>query len=608
MNPFRSTLILLGTAALALAQQTEPPLPGGSWNPYLIQGSVSPAPMLPAEYGGTLQCIFDVGNTGSSDIVWVLNQPMVLVISLSYGVPNVPDPNDPAQAITAVTGPGAEWFSWEYFPAQKTFRATQKATIPGGSRRTVQIAYRATQSSFSGVAQNGYNCNISPPAYTNSQPTNDDFVSSYTYTQSFDYSDAPSSYGSASHEIVLAKVIKQDEFDNDVLVFDRNVRFGNNIDPESAAQSGALALGDDLGKSGGLNLNDEDGISITPLVPGQQATITYEVTVADADFFTETLYFSAWFDWNRDGDFLDSGERVVNNVVVAADSETGLLSGIKTRNITVPATASGGMTYARFRIGARLGTATQYIATPTGNASYGEVQDQAVSVGTQAGTLGGRLYHDVDGNGMQDAGEPNLANISLSVTDANSSVQNLTTNANGIWSAYVPAGNATVLINAADTDLPLPVALTQGQNPRVVAVTSNQLTDTVVTGFTQINYPSWQSKNQTTGPMDADHDNDGIPNGIEYFLVGPKGNSTGLTSVPGMVKQGGLWTVTWVKSASFTGVYGPDFVVETSSTAQDPWAEQPLGGQVTISGNQVIYTFPAPYVGRAFVRLKVKGP
>ena len=55
-------LILPGAVS---AQQSNPPPPGGSWNPYLVQGFVSPAPMLPAEFNGTGSLIFDVGNTGS---------------------------------------------------------------------------------------------------------------------------------------------------------------------------------------------------------------------------------------------------------------------------------------------------------------------------------------------------------------------------------------------------------------------------------------------------------------------------------------------------------------------------------------------------------------
>lgn len=609
MNLSPTALILLGAAVVAMAQQTTPPPPGGSWNPYVVQGIFSPAPMLPAEFNGTGEAVFDVGNTGSSDIVWVLNQPMILTISFSYGVANVANPEDAAQAIAAVSGPGAEWFSWEYFPSQKTFRATQKATIPGNSRQTIRIAYKATQNSFQNSPQNGYNCNISPPGYTNPQPTGDDTVGAYTYVQALDFSDAPISYGSASHVIDLTKATVQDEFENDIIVYNRYVRFGNSIDPESAAQSGALALGDDLGKSGGLNANDEDGISITPLVPGQQATITYQVSLEDAEYSDDTFYFSAWFDWNRDGDFLDSGERVASNIAVPADPETGLLSGTKTRTFNVPSTAASGMTYARFRIGPRSGPASPTNeASPTGAASYGEVQDHVVSVGTQAGTAGGRIYNDLNGNGVQDAGEPNLANVSVTVTDANSSVQNLTTDANGIWSAFVPVGNTTVLVNAADTDLPLPVALTQGQNPKVVSVASNQLTDAGVTGFTQINYPSWQTKNSTSGGMNADHDHDGVANGIEYFLVGPKGNSTGYTALPGVVKQGGVLTMTWVKAADYAGVYGTDYWVETSGNLQHPWTPQALGTTVTISGNQVIYTFPTPYVDKFFVRLRVSGP
>ena len=46
-------------------------------------------------------------------------------------------------------------------------------------------------------------------------------------------------------------------------------------------------------------------------------------------------------------------------------------------------------------------------------------------------------------------------------------------------------------------------------------------------------YASWQSTNSTTQGLDGDHDNDGVPNGIEYFLGGDT-NTTGFTPLPGV--------------------------------------------------------------------------
>ena len=106
---------------------------GVSYNPYLVQGIISPAPLLPVEFGGTGVAAFDVGNTGSTDMLLVPNQEMKLVITLSKGVPNVPNPSDPVAALAALGGDAVEWFNWTYEPAITTYRATQKVTIPGST-------------------------------------------------------------------------------------------------------------------------------------------------------------------------------------------------------------------------------------------------------------------------------------------------------------------------------------------------------------------------------------------------------------------------------------------------------------------------------------------
>ena len=58
------------------------------------------------------------------------------------------------------------------------------------------------------------------------------------------------------------------------------------------------------------------------------------------------------------------------------------------------------------------------------------------------------------------------------------------------------------------------------------------------------------------------------------------------------------------------GAYGTGFVVETSVTLAGTWTPETLApaGNVTITGNDVTYTFPTPLGARKFARLKVTGP
>jgi autotransporter-associated beta strand protein len=152
-------------------------------------------------------------------------------------------------------------------------------------------------------------------------------------------------------------------------------------------------------------------------------------------------------------------------------------------------------------------------------------------------------------------------------------------------------------------------------------LTSTQLGLVAATGFSSFSldangyltatstggYSSWQTANSTGQMIDLDHDNDGVSNGVEYFLGG-NSNTTGFTVLPAVFNAAGTLSVTWTKAAvGYNGNYGTDFWVETSATlAAGSWTNETLGGNVTITGNAVKYTFPAGT--KNFARLKVTGP
>jgi hypothetical protein len=123
-------------------------------------------------------------------------------------------------------------------------------------------------------------------------------------------------------------------------------------------------------------------------------------------------------------------------------------------------------------------------------------------------------------------------------------------------------------------------------------------------------FAAWAATNSAAGQtMAQDHDHDSVPNGIEYFLSGNT-NTTGFTTLPGVVKAvDGKLSVTWTKAASgYSGVYGTGYVVQTTTTLTGTWTNEPAtGGDVTLSGNDVVYTFPSSGPARKFVRLKVMG-
>ena len=105
---------------------------------------------------------------------------------------------------------------------------------------------------------------------------------------------------------------------------------------------------------------DNDGVVLPGSVsPGQSFTI--RVTN------TGTGSLQGWIDWNRDGDWNDLGEQIFQNV--------SLTAGTHTFNVTAPASAVPGTTFARFRYGKEGGL------SPTGASSReGEVEDYRIDV------------------------------------------------------------------------------------------------------------------------------------------------------------------------------------------------------------------------------------
>ena len=144
-----------------------------NYNPAVNSGTMSPSPLT----NGIGECQFNIGNSGNDSLKNLLD-PIVLIVTLSYGVPDNTNPVD------AISGTFVSKFNWVYDVGTKTFTGTQSQAMGGNEFGTIKIAYRATNNSSptSGGPQNGFNVNVIPPGYTNgSNNTGDDSVASYTY-------------------------------------------------------------------------------------------------------------------------------------------------------------------------------------------------------------------------------------------------------------------------------------------------------------------------------------------------------------------------------------------------------------------------------------------
>ena len=85
----------------------------------------------------------------------------------------------------------------------------------------------------------------------------------------------------------------------------------------------------------------------------------------------------------------------------------------------------------------------------------------------------GHVFLDLDNDGFQDPGEPDLANVDVVITDAMGNVQTVSTDAMGNVLATVEPGAATLDVDETDPDFPTGAVLTTANDPQVVVAVSN---------------------------------------------------------------------------------------------------------------------------------------
>lgn len=164
-----------------------------------------------------------------------------------------------------------------------------------------------------------------------------------------DWGDAPPSFPTTQASNGARHIIKS------------NILLGEHIDAEPDGQPSANARGDDTNPPGAVK--DEDGIVFaTPLLPGQTATIVVTVTLTNV----QSAFLNGWIDFSRNGNWGQSGERILTNRPV--------VKGLNTLSFAVPAAARAGPTVARFRL------SSGPLNAPVGEAPDGEVEDYGIEI------------------------------------------------------------------------------------------------------------------------------------------------------------------------------------------------------------------------------------
>ncbi|WP_162030846.1 MULTISPECIES: Ig-like domain-containing protein [unclassified Lentimonas] len=158
-----------------------------------------------------------------------------------------------------------------------------------------------------------------------------------------------------------------------------------------------------------------------------------------------------------------------------------------------------------------------------------------------------------------------------------------------VWSSDTPS---VATVNTSG----LVTAVSEGTATiSVIPADGSYIANTVITVTGP--YAAWATTHASGAAIDGDHDLDGVKNGIEYFM-GEVGSSFTSLPVPDAAN-----TITWPKSGTFTGVYGTDYYLESSTPDLSSWLEV-LAGNVTINSGSIVYTMPSgsdPF----FVRLVV---
>jgi uncharacterized repeat protein (TIGR01451 family) len=261
------------------------------------------------------------------------------------------DANNKVIASSAVANNGS--YS---FPTVSGNQSALKIRLSTTSTTTATVGSAAPMASLPGGWEGTSPLEITSLNTGTTNITNQDFG-----IYQLDYGDAPDTGAAPATAKDNYQTISSDGGPSHVIV--SGIALGTNIDADSGALQNANADADDTSPSS--NPNDEDGVKLgssslqnQTLFLGNNSTLNIATQGAGK--------LSGWIDWNQDGDFLDTGEKIATDVTPTSNAIS--------LSITVPTTATTGTTYARFRYSTQAGLAS------TGAASNGEIEDYKIAI------------------------------------------------------------------------------------------------------------------------------------------------------------------------------------------------------------------------------------
>ena len=243
-----------------------------------------------------------------------------------------------------------------------------------------------------------------------------------------------------------------------------------------------------LAGQGGDDAKDSDADAVTGLTAGYPLAAGGSDITIDAGYYqTATVFGHLYIDTNGNGD-QDPGEPDLANVNVIITDVNGASQTVVTApNGNWTATVPPGSTTANVDE-----TDPQYPAGYTQTegsdptvviAVSGASTDAGIDGYYIPGTISGHLYIDANGNGDQDPGEPDLADVGVVVTDSNGNAQTVITNPSGNWVATVPPGGTSANVDESDPDFPSSYTQTEGTDPTLVTAIAGSGVDAGIDGY-----------------------------------------------------------------------------------------------------------------------------
>jgi hypothetical protein len=168
-----------------------------------------------------------------------------------------------------------------------------------------------------------------------------------------------------------------------------------------------------------------------------------------------------------------------------------------------------------------------------------------------------------------------------------------------VWGMYFNQGNAGQLTLSGSGKLvyrggdltTVNTWISQGKITGQAAQVGNNIE------ITALGYGSWNIANAGGQAANLDYDNDGVSNGVEYFMNA----APGFTANPGLVGN----TVTWPNGGNIpSSAYGSQFVVQISTDLTN-WTDVPGTGDANLANTSGSVAYTLSGAGKKFVRLKV---